>query len=396
MDVCVALEHRFSMTPDGRVWSPGTFAHSFWERYLAVFDRVRIVARARPVNEPPEGWRRADGDSVLIAALPYYVGPWQYLVRAHRFRQAVAAAVGARDAVILRVASQVATTLIPTLRARSQPYGVEVVADPYDVFAPGSVRHPLRVYCRWSWPRSLRQQCVEACGCAYVTQQALQQRYPPRPGAWVTHYSSVELPPSAFVAAPRTFQPSVRRPFRLITVGTLAQLYKAPDVLIDAVAGGVRDGLDLKLVLVGDGKHRAELEQRAAAQGLGARVEFRGHLFDRADVQSALDASDLFVLPSHQEGLPRAMIEAMARALPCIGSTVGGIPELLPAQDLVPPGDATALQAKIREVVTDPARLELMSARNLDQARAYQEDDLRQRRVAFYRHVRERTLSDKI
>lgn len=395
MDVCVALEHRFSMTPDGRLWSPGTFGHSFWERYLEVFDRVRIVARVQAVDTPPSGWRRANGEGVQVAPLPYYVGPWQYLLRARRFRQAVSQAVGSRDAVILRVASQVATALIPTLQGRRQPYGVEVVADPYDVFAPGSVRHPLRVYCRWSWPRSLRKQCVQACGCAYVTEQALQRRYPPNPGAWVTHYSSVELPSSAFVASPRLGARGIdlkgRPPFRLVTVGTLAQLYKAPDVLIDAVANGVREGLDLQLVLVGDGKHRAELEQQAAARGLGSRVEFRGHLFERGEVQSELDRADLFVLPSHQEGLPRAMLEAMARALPCIGSSVGGIPELLPPQDLVPPGDVRALQAKIREVVSNPERLQTMSAYNLEKAQAYREDSLRERRVAFYRYVLQRT-----
>ena len=85
------------------------------------------------------------------------------------------------------------------------------------------------------------------------------------------------------------------------------------------------------------------------------------------------------------------MIEAMARALPCIGSTVGGIPELLPPEDMVFPGDAGALARKIREVVTDPARMARMSARNLKMAREYRGEILRERRIAFYRYVRERT-----
>jgi glycosyltransferase involved in cell wall biosynthesis len=108
-------------------------------------------------------------------------------------------------------------------------------------------------------------------------------------------------------------------------------------------------------------------------------------------VRAALDHADLFVLPSRTEGLPRAMIEAMARALPCIGSTVGGIPELLPPEDLVPPGDAAALARKIREVVCDPDRMARMSARNLEQARQYREDALSGRRIAFYQRVREVT-----
>ena len=83
----------------------------------------------------------------------------------------------------------------------------------------------------------------------------------------------------------------------------------------------------------------------------------------------------------------------MARALPCVGSTVGGIPELLPPEDLVPPGDAAALARKLREVVTDPARLAAMSARNLSRAGDYNDDVLRPRRVAFYRHLRDATAA---
>jgi glycosyltransferase involved in cell wall biosynthesis len=174
-------------------------------------------------------------------------------------------------------------------------------------------------------------------------------------------------------------------------VGTLAQLYKAPDVLLDAVAACVRGGLDIRLRIVGDGNHRPELEARAAALGLGERASFRGQLTEGEPVRRELDQADLFVLPSHQEGLPRAMIEAMARALPCIGSTVGGIPELLLPEDLVPPGDAARLARKIREVVTDPERMARMSARNLGTAREYRSAILRPRRISFYEHLRAET-----
>jgi glycosyltransferase involved in cell wall biosynthesis len=177
----------------------------------------------------------------------------------------------------------------------------------------------------------------------------------------------------------------------LIAVGSLAQLYKAPDILIDAVGLCLRAGLELNLVLVGEGKHRAELEARARAQGLSERVRFLGQLPAGKAVRAQLDQADLFVLPSKTEGVPKAMIEAMARGLPCIGSTVGGIPELLPPEDMVPPGDAVALAAKIRAVLTDPERMARMSARNLEKAQEYCEEILRQRRIAFYSYVREKT-----
>ncbi len=81
------------------------------------------------------------------------------------------------------------------------------------------------------------------------------------------------------------------------------------------------------------------------------------------------------------------MIEAMARGLPCIGSSVGGIPELLPSQDMVPAGDIEALAEKIAEVVSAPQRLARMSRRNLARASDYRETVLSGRRKEFYDYV---------
>ncbi|PSB16451.1 glycosyl transferase family 1 [filamentous cyanobacterium Phorm 46] len=388
MKVVVTLEHRFDRTPDGRVWTQTTFAHSFWMRYLEVFDGVRVVARVRDVPAVPSDGKCADGEGVSFAPVPHYIGPQQDLLRSRQIKRAARNAVGANDAVILRTSSQIADCLEPVLRRADRPYGVEVVADPYDVFAPGSVRHPLSPFFRWLFPRQLRRQCAGACAAAYVTQKSLQQRYPcPNFSIGV---SDVDLPEETLASVPRS--PRLESsPLTLIAVGTLAQLYKAPDAAIEAVAICMREGLDIKLIWVGDGKHRSEMEALAAAQGLGDRVCFRGQLTAGDAVRAELDRSDLFIMPSHQEGLPRAMVEAMARALPCIGSTVGGIPELLSPEDLVPPGDAAALASKICEVAIDRDRMAQMSARNLNKAKEYTDEVLREWRIAFYRYVREKT-----
>jgi glycosyltransferase involved in cell wall biosynthesis len=389
MNVVVSIEHRFDRTPDGAVWTQTMFARPFWARYLAVFDHVRIVARVRDVAKVPEAWQRADGDGVSFAALPIYIGPLQYLRQRRRLTEAAIAAVGPADAVIFRAPSAIAGQIESALRKTGYPYGVEVLGDPYDVFAPGAVRHPLRPFFRWWFPQRMRRLCAGAAATGYVTEHALQRRYPPARDAFTTYYSDVELSEGTFVAEPRP--PRHDGPFTLVTVGSLAQMYKAPDVQIDSVAQLVRAGLDLRLVLVGDGKHRPELEARAAALGMTERVIFRGQLTAGAAVREALDAADVFCMPSRTEGMPRAMIEAMARGLPCIGSTMGGIPELLPPEDMVPPGDVAALAETIRAVVTDSARMARMSARNLALAQGYREDELRARRMGFYRALRERT-----
>ncbi len=386
MNVTISLEHRFDRTPDGAVWTQTMFAHPFWTRYLEVFDSVRVLARVRPVREVPGDWIRADGEQVSFMPIPYYMGPSQYLKRYLQVRRTARRAASTSEAVIMRVGSTIADSIEPVLRKESHPFGVEVVGDPYDVFAPGSIRHPLRPFFRWWFAERLRQQCFNGCAAAYVTEKALQRRYPPPARGFSTYYSSVELPSHSFASFPRSAEAS-QRGLRLITVGTLNQLYKAPHILIMAVGECVRNGSDIELVLVGDGKHRAELEGLAASEGIGGRVHFKGQLPSGEAVRRELDQSDLFVLPSYQEGLPRAMIEAMARALPCIGSTVGGIPELLAPEDMVPPGDVKALANKIKQVTLNPSRIAAMSRRNLQKSMEYREDNLRERRVAFYRYI---------
>jgi glycosyltransferase involved in cell wall biosynthesis len=200
--------------------------------------------------------------------------------------------------------------------------------------------------------------------------------------------SSIRLGEDAFAAGPRIYRKSGKA---IVFVGTLEELYKAPDILIQAVADLVGGGEDLTLTIVGDGRRRFDLERSGAAQALGDRLRFAGALPPGSAVRQELDRADLFVLPSRQEGLPRAMIEAMARGLPAIGSTVGGIPELLSPSELVPPGDVGALRAVIKDLISDPDRMTRLSSRNWDAARRYASTRLMPLRVGFYVRLKEAT-----
>ncbi|MFM2304077.1 MAG: hypothetical protein RLZZ135_1487 [Cyanobacteriota bacterium] len=388
MKVIISLEHRFDRTPDGQVWTQTNFAYSFWLRYLKVFDRVCVVARVRDMPSVPADWVRADGDLVSFAAVPCYIGPVQYFLKASQVKRVMRNAVGDNDAVILRIPSRLATDIQPLLKRHNRPFAVEVVADPFDVFAPGSIDTPLRPFFRWWYTRNLQQDCAKATAAAYVTRLALQKRYP------CPHFSrgisDVVLPDESIVAAPRPLRQDLKS-VTLVFVGSMSQLYKAPDVLIKAVAICARQGLDLNLLMLGDGKYRAELEQLATSQNVSDRVKFLWQLAAGDAVQAQLDRADLFVLPSLTEGLPRAIIEAMARALPCIASQVGGIPELLSPEDLFAPGDVDALAHKIKEVITDPERMAQMSTRNLAKAQEYRDMVLKEQRIEFYSHVRAQT-----
>ena len=390
MEVIVSSEQRFQRTPDGSIWTPCMHEYEYWCRYLEVFNRVRVVARVKALDGMPENRKLAGGSGVSFSPLPCYLGPREFLLKYHLVQKGARKALESKEAVILKLPSTISGRLAAELRRSRHPYGVEVVGDPYDVFAPGAVQHPLRMLFRWWFTRETRKLIRRACASTFVTRSALQHRYPPDPGTFTTYYSSIVLADIAFSKGPRTVSPDKRR-FRLVTVGSLAQLYKAPDVLIDAVAACLKEGLDLELEFVGDGKERYGLEKQTLNNGLRQRVRFIGEIPAGGPVRDELDKADLFVLPSRTEGLPRAMIEAMARGLPCIGTTVGGIPEILPSEDMVPPGDSDALARKIMEVILSPKRMEHMSARNFSMAREYHEDVLRPRRVAFYKYLEQKT-----
>jgi glycosyltransferase involved in cell wall biosynthesis len=387
MKVCVALEHRFYRLPDASVWTQTQFAWPFWQRYLDVFDRVCCIARVRDVTSLEGEWHRADGPGVSFSGLPYYIGPGEFARRAWQIRGAVRRSLRVGDAMVLRVPGYIGGMAFTRLDALGYPFGVEVTGDPYDVFSRGSVQHPLRPLFRWHMTRQLKVYCSRACAASYVTARALQRRYPGP--AFSIAASTIDLRDEAFVREPRVFT-SGARPLHLVFVGSLEHFHKAPDLLIRALSTCVAAGHDLRLTIVGDGKRRHDLEVLAAELGCAPRVRFMGQIASTA-VAATLDAADLFILPSRHEGLPRAMIEAMARGLPCIGSDVAGIPELLPPSAIVPRGDVQALADKIRQIVADPERMTEMSARNLGEARAYGAAELRQRRIGFYQRVRDVT-----
>jgi glycosyltransferase involved in cell wall biosynthesis len=142
----------------------------------------------------------------------------------------------------------------------------------------------------------------------------------------------------------------------LLFVGNLVAV-KALDVLLQALAEPVLKDQDLQLLMVGQGSLRANLEQLATQLGVAARVRFVGPL-PQAELPRWYRAVDLFVLPSHSEGVPNVLLEASASGTPWVASRVGGIPEIahLGISRLVPPKTPAELAAAIHEMLTGPAR----------------------------------------
>ncbi|WP_299056177.1 glycosyltransferase family 4 protein [uncultured Nocardioides sp.] len=161
-------------------------------------------------------------------------------------------------------------------------------------------------------------------------------------------------------AARRALGLTPRQPV-VMTVGRLTVM-KGQRHLLDAVPLLRRRFPDLAVVLVGDGHLRRALTEQADRLGVGRVVRLVGH---RTDARSLLDAADVFVLPSLQEGMPLAALEAMDAGLPVVGTDVVGTSEVVEHDVtglLVPPADPEALAASLAQVLSEPVRRRRMGA----------------------------------
>ena len=132
---------------------------------------------------------------------------------------------------------------------------------------------------------------------------------------------------------------------------------KGPDLLLEALDRLRRVRPDgWRVALVGDGPLRADLARQVAERRLGDRVLLPGA---RRHVAPWLDAADLLVLPSREEGMPVAALEAMMRGRPVVGTSVGGTPEVVENDRtglLVPPADVAALAQALDALIADAGR----------------------------------------
>lgn len=168
---------------------------------------------------------------------------------------------------------------------------------------------------------------------------------------------------------------SLRQEFGLgedaVVLATLSSLTveKGIDVAIEALAGINGQSKKLTLLIVGDGPEREKLAQLVESYGLGESVIFAGR---RKDVADILAAVDLFLLPSFVEGLPMALLEAMASGCAVIATSVGDVPDVVDSEvgKLIPPRDIQSLKSALTEMLYDPEQLKHYG--NVAQARIEQ------------------------
>ena len=390
MNVLVAVDAQLFRTPDGKVWCRTIYGYDFWKRYLDVFETVTIAARMENVRcEQVAGYLRSDGDRVSFAPMPMVRGAKGYIEKFPSFIRMAKKAVSRETCTIIRFPSIPALFIDAFYKKRHRSYALEIVADPLSAYAENRLVAKLLA-------AHLRKACLRANGVSYVTQHALQKQYPCRANKigdnteqyFESYYSSIVLK-KAFFASARSYTGMYKSVKLIHTANNINNDVKGHAVVIHVVKQLVDQGIDASVTFVGDGDLRPMLEKMAEELGIAARVTFTGLFGSAMDVREKLLEADIFILPTKAEGLPRAVIEAMAVGLPCLSTPVNGIPELLEPEYMLDPLDVDGFTKKIIELLHNPEKMTIASARNIEKAGEYEESILQKRRNEFYSQLKE-------
>jgi L-malate glycosyltransferase len=382
-------EHRYYRTPDGKIWIPSQNDYSFWQRYLNVFDKIKVVSRIEEVDSVPSQMLLSSGENVEFAAITNYIGPYEYVKNLISVKRQLSKVYDDCSHAIFRLPSELAFNILPNYLKSNKPFGIEVLIDPWDALAPNATKSIVGPIVRMRWYKLVKKYCMLANGVAYVTKEALQKRYPcialmdtTDPLRYFTsNYSSLEMRKD-YLSSWKNYRD--KNKFIISHVGTMHNYVKGQDVLLKAIKR-VRDkGYNVEVNFVGDGRIKQEFVKLSSDLGLTPFVRFIGHVNGSEAVREHLLQSDLFVFPTKAEGLPRVVIEAMACGLPCISTPVNGTPELITHDFLVDPNDVEGFSQKMQWLISKPDLMESISKRNIEVASEYTSEKLQIRRTDFY------------
>ena len=387
MRLLFAHDHRFLRGPGGELYTPGHIPASTWDRFLEHFDEIHVVARdGGPL---PEGVRlgRSDHPRVKFEFVANLSSIRQLAFRSLDVEQRMRSAVQSADAVVARLPSEIGLLALKHARRLGKPYAVEVVGCAWEgTRTSGSTA--ARLYAPLAWART-RRAIGRAPLALYVTSKWLQARYPTSGESAFASNVTIE-PMDGAAAVHRKARLAALAKGKQPVLGTIATLrvkYKGIQTAIEALARLRSSGLDLAYRVLGPG-NQEPWKQLAASHGVADLVHFDGTRSAGAAVAGWLDEIDMYLQPSFTEGLPRAMIEAMSRGAACIGSTRGGIPELLPADRLHEPGDVAGLAALVRGLASDPGAVAGASEADLVTAEQFDSESLAIRRSEFYARLK--------
>lgn len=348
--VRVSLEHRFYFY-EGHYYTQLAFPYLYWEDYLRYFDKVEVIARVKKVDSISDNYKRVDGKNVSVLAMPYYVGVKSFVYNLPKLFHRAFSLVKSGKVFILR-SGNVSNVLWFFVMLFRKDYLREYPGNIYEGVT-GFAGKGIHIKLLAQFLNFVAKKQAQVSKANSFVSQDCKATYATNKPSYV--FSSFNM--DEIVTKKNSYE--LEGDFQLVTVGRL-EGEKGHKDLISALA---KTDANLELTVVGDGSQLKALTEQA--QKLRVKVNFLGAITDRDKLFNIISSADLFVIPSHTEGMPRSLLESMAIGIPCIGTNVGGIPEVLNADYLVPPSDPQSLAELIKCVSSDTQLRKRMGTENL-------------------------------
>lgn len=384
MDLLLVYEDKAALDREGNVYIGTAFSNSALECYFQHFDHVTMLVRRADISPDDDkrlaGMNKVTNERLSVVFLPNPTADIKSFLdpRIHKeYKRTVLEQITPERAVIVRVPSTSGTIAADYCHEIGKPYLAEAIGCPWDSLWNHSMKgKALAPQAR----ENLRRVMRNAPYSVYVTNEFLQGRYPTK--GITAAISDVELRPMDQSVLEARFA-HIRNHTGKIKVATSGGLvaYKGQQFVIEALSKLKAQGnTNFEYHLAGSGDDET-LRNLAKELGVENQVFFEGRLAHE-QMFPWLDEMDLYIQPSLQEGLPRAVMEAMSRGLPALGARTGGIPELLGAEYIFPRKGVDAIARMLPSIT--PEEMEHMAARNFERAKDYQKETLDKRRFELY------------
>lgn len=369
---------RVYIDSEGRIYgSPNDVIVALKKRYEYLAPNIKFVQRAIPLKEEDrKKYVEFKSIGISVIPLPDLSSLKGMLIKSRKAKRILKKAISESDIIILRNSKNTAYAQ-PIAEHLKKPYIFEVVSCNWDALWNYSFKGKL--YAPYAYMR-MKYNVAKAKYVIYVTKEFLQRRYPNKHNN--SGISDVMINPIDKKALDRKIE--YYKNSKHIILSTCAAIdvrYKGQEYIIRAVAM-LKDKYDIKYHLAGGGD-KSYLQRVAEECGVSDRIIFEG-LLSKSDVNKLLDSTTIYCQPSKQEGLPRAVVEAMSRGCVCIGTKTGGIPELLDSSMLANNGDVKKLALLIDTILQNRDIAIQQARKNFAKSKEFIVEVLDKKRCEFY------------
>lgn len=379
MRIAFFIDGPISIDTNGRYYGVA-FNDKMLSRYLDFADEIEVCVRVKPTDDP-SGLSRISLPQITVTSCVNMSSAEAIVNRAEAVR-IIKEVLGRCDAAIIRFPGRISQVAAKCCRDLQKPYMIEMVGCCWDALWNHSPKGKLVAL---PFTIETKMAVKKAPAVLYVTNEFLQRRYPT---------DGVQIGCSDVVLHEIDNQVLEKRIDKIhrwngskLIIGTTAAVnvkYKGQRYVIEALGNLKKKGnTKFEYQLAGNGD-QTYLKEMAKKYGVEDQVKLLGGI-PHEQVFDWLDSLDLYVQPSRQEGLPRALVEAMSRGLPALGAKTGGIPELLESDFIFSNSNRNIYE--ISRILTDytTEKMEQQARKNFEKAKEYQKEKLENKRKCFYK-----------